>query len=135
MVKTHSHTHFFPSPPIHFESTHHFSLGFFASLRVFEFWSIESFQACMQHKVCFKWPIDPWIPLKWLLGKTYPRHWSWREPTTWGNLTIYVDKIMDVVVIGVSFDQSISSKLRYYPTISFANFATTKLKQQHHQWP
>jgi hypothetical protein len=42
---------------------------------------------------------------------------------------------MDVVVIGVSFDQSISSKLRYYPTISFANFATTKLKQQHHQWP
>jgi hypothetical protein len=70
----------------------------FASLKVFQFWSFESFQAWMQHKVCFKWPVDPWIPLKSLLGKTCPRHQSWRELTIWRKtLIIYVDKIMDVV--------------------------------------
>jgi hypothetical protein len=104
MVKTHPPTHFFSSLPLHLENTHHISLGFFASLRVFEFWLLESFQACMQHKTCFKWPIDPWIPLKSLLGKTYLHHWSWRELTIWEKtLTIFYDKIMDVVLTRASF--------------------------------
>jgi hypothetical protein len=43
-------------------------------------------------------------------------------------LTIFDDKLVDVVVIRVSFAKLIGSKLRYYHTRSFANIASTKLR-------
>jgi hypothetical protein len=78
----------------------------------------------MQHKVCFKWSTNPWIPLQNLLRKTCPHHQSWKQPTIWRKtLTMFDDKIMDVVVTRASFAQAIGSKLRNYHTISVTTLA------------
>jgi hypothetical protein len=89
-VKSHPPTHFFSNHVLHFESSHHLSLGFFASFKVFEFRAFESFQICMQHKVYFKWLIDPWILFKNLLEETCFHHESWRESTIWKKLWQYL---------------------------------------------
>jgi len=53
----------------------------------------------MQHIVCLKQLVDPWIPLKSFLGKTCPHHQLWRGLTIWGKTLIISDnKILDVVI-------------------------------------
>jgi hypothetical protein len=58
MVKTHPTAHFFSNLPLHFESTHHLSLGFLHPLRFFNSDHFNHFRRAY-NTICFKLPNSP----------------------------------------------------------------------------